>query len=125
MCGSPLRGARRSLGRPGPPASIVSTRLWPMSSSRGWLSPMVLKATLSSRAPAGRRSGASRMLELFHALLGDSVRKSRSGAARDRVADHHDGAGGVVHAMLADRPEQRLNEPAMPAAANNQQVGTG
>ena len=32
-----------------PVASIASTRPWPMSSSRAWLSPMVLKATLSSR----------------------------------------------------------------------------
>jgi hypothetical protein len=48
-----------------PAASIASTRPWPMSSSRAWLSLMVLKATLSSRSPPGRRSSASRMLALF------------------------------------------------------------
>ena len=48
-----------------PAASIASIRPWPMSSSRAWLSPMVLKATLSSRAPSGRRSSASRMPTLF------------------------------------------------------------
>ena len=48
-----------------PAASIASTRPWPMSSSRAWLSPMVLKATLSSRAPPGRRSSASRIFTLF------------------------------------------------------------
>src|SRR6202042_55643 len=46
-------------------ASIALMRPWPMSSSRAWLSPMVLKATLSSRAPAGRRSRALRMPALF------------------------------------------------------------
>jgi len=48
-----------------PAASIASTRPWPMSSSRAWLSPIVLKAVLSSRAPPCRRSSASRMLVLF------------------------------------------------------------
>jgi hypothetical protein len=48
-----------------PAASIASTRPWPMSSSRAWLSPISLKATLSSRAAPWRRSSASRMLALF------------------------------------------------------------
>ena len=56
---------------------------------------------------------------------GEKPEKCRSGAARDGVANHHDWAGGVVHAMLTDRPEQRLNEPAVSAAANNQQVSPG
>jgi hypothetical protein len=30
-----------------------------------------------------------------------------------------------MHAMLADRPQQRLDEPAMAAAADNQQLGSG
>jgi len=36
------------------------------------------------------------------------ARFARSGCADSRVADHHNGAGGVVDAMLADRPEHNL-----------------
>jgi hypothetical protein len=49
---------------------------------------------------------------------------ARSGGASYRIADHHDGAGGVVDAMLADRPEQGLDESAVPAAADHQQFSS-
>jgi Thaumatin family len=39
-----------------------------------------------------------------------------------RCAHHHDRAARVVHAVLADRAEQRLGEAAVPPAADNQQV---
>ena len=38
-------------------------------------------------------------------------------------ADHDDGALRVMHAVLADRAEQRLGEAAVPAAAHHQEVG--
>src|SRR5204863_5300415 len=44
---------------------------------------------------------------------------------RDRVADHHHRAGGVMDGMLADRSQQRLSESAVPAAADNQEVSAG
>ncbi len=45
--------------------SMAPMRPWPMSSSRAWLSLMLLKAVLSSRAPSGSRPSASRMPMLF------------------------------------------------------------
>jgi hypothetical protein len=40
------------------------------------------------------------------------------------LTDNHNGARGVMHAMLADRAEQGLDEPAMSAAADYQQVSS-
>lgn len=48
-----------------------------------------------------------------------------SGRGCHRAADHHDGAPSVVHAMLADRAKQRLDESAMSAAANDEQLRIG
>ena len=39
------------------------------------------------------------------------------------AADHDHGAVRVMHAVLADRAEQRLGEPGVPAAAQHQEVG--
>jgi hypothetical protein len=39
------------------------------------------------------------------------------------AADHDDGAVRVMHAVLADRAEQRLGESAVPAAAHHQETG--
>ena len=52
------------------------------------------------------------------------ARLARSGGASCRVADHYDGAGGMVDAMLADRPEQGFDESAVPAAADHQQFSS-
>jgi len=40
------------------------------------------------------------------------------------AADHDNGAARVVHAVLAHRAEQRLGEPAVPAAAHHQEIRT-
>src|SRR5215472_8310848 len=38
------------------------------------------------------------------------------------AAHDHDGALGVVRAVLADRPEQRIGERAVPAAADHEKI---
>jgi hypothetical protein len=50
----------------------------------------------------------------------EPLRSRRSGM----VADHDHGAGCVLHAVLADRAEQRFSEAAVPAAARHEQIGT-
>ncbi len=85
--------------------------------------------TAAPGIPGRRRRPASRSGSLSPASVQPCPLASRdsTGPLRSRqsgmVADHDHGAGRVLHAVLAHRAEQRLGEPAVPAAAHHQQIG--
>ena len=95
------------------------------SSSRSSASPGTSSPAVASSCGSGR---ASIPVSDLNKTCCFPVEVQRDGHGRRSriallVADDDHGAARVVHAVLAHRAEQRLGEPAVPAAAHHQKIG--